>query len=86
MHPYGQRNLGLPHSVQCDEFDMRRIEHLENGQILIICMFDLQAKELQKLKSFQIDLAFKRVHVLSYYRTNIFTAEAYQRSFSRSLK
>ncbi|GES99118.1 hypothetical protein GLOIN_2v1545568 [Rhizophagus clarus] len=64
MHPYGQRNLGLPHSVQCDEFDMRRIEHLENGQILIICMFDLQAKELQKLKSFQIDLAFKRVHVM----------------------
>jgi hypothetical protein len=25
-------------------------------------MLDLQAKELQKLKSFQIDLTFKRVH------------------------
>ncbi|CAB4408423.1 unnamed protein product [Rhizophagus irregularis] len=93
MHPYGQGNLGLLHSVQCKKFDMhnyvRRIEHFENGQTLIICMLDLQAKELQKLKSFQIDLTFKRVHgdinefeINSYDNTHKLT-EAYQRLFSR---
>lgn len=30
--------------------------------MLIICMLDFQAKELQKLKCFQIDLTFKRVY------------------------
>ncbi len=30
--------------------------------MLILCMLDFQAKALQKLKCFQIDLTFKRVH------------------------
>ena len=37
-------------------------EQFENGQTLIICLLDVQAKELQKLKCFQIDLTFKRVY------------------------
>ncbi|PKK60021.1 hypothetical protein RhiirC2_793959 [Rhizophagus irregularis] len=68
---------------------MHPYEHFENSQILIICMLDLQAKELQKLKSFQIDLTFKRVHgdinefkINSYDNTHKLT-EAYQRLFSR---
>ncbi|PKY52765.1 hypothetical protein RhiirA4_470609 [Rhizophagus irregularis] len=65
MHPYGQGNLGVMHSVQCKKFDMhnyvRRIEQFEDGQTLILCMLDFQAKALQNLKCFQIDLTFKRV-------------------------
>ncbi|UZO11878.1 uncharacterized protein OCT59_003431 [Rhizophagus irregularis] len=66
MHPYGQGNLGVMYSVQCKKFDMhnyvRRIEQFEDGQTLILCMLDFQAKALQNLKCFQIDLTFKRVH------------------------
>ncbi|CAB5186067.1 unnamed protein product [Rhizophagus irregularis] len=58
-------NLGVMHSVQCKKFDMhnyvRRIEQFEDGQTLILCMLDFQAKALQNLKCFQIDLTFKRV-------------------------
>ncbi|PKB92300.1 hypothetical protein RhiirA5_445195 [Rhizophagus irregularis] len=54
MHPYGQGNLGVMHSVQCKKFDMhnyvRRIEQFEDGQTLILCMLDFQAKALQNLK------------------------------------
>ncbi|GBC30835.2 uncharacterized protein OCT59_015971 [Rhizophagus irregularis] len=53
MHPYGQGNLGVMHSVQCKKFDMhnyvRRIEQFEDGQTLILCMLDFQAKALQNL-------------------------------------
>ncbi|CAB5390387.1 unnamed protein product [Rhizophagus irregularis] len=41
---------------------VRRIEQFEDGQTLILCMLDFQAKALQNLKCFQIDLTFKRVH------------------------
>ncbi|CAB5388887.1 unnamed protein product [Rhizophagus irregularis] len=58
-------NLGVMHSVQCKKFDMhnyvRHIEQFEDGQTLILCMLDFQAKALQNLKCFQIDLTFKRV-------------------------
>ena len=37
-------------------------EQFEDGQTLILCMLDFQAKALQNLKCFQIDLTFKRVH------------------------
>ncbi|PKY58512.1 hypothetical protein RhiirA4_480488 [Rhizophagus irregularis] len=57
------------HSVQCKKFDIhnyvRYIEQIEDGQMLIICMLDFQAKELQTLKCFQIDLTFKDSRSLS---------------------
>ncbi|PKK73537.1 hypothetical protein RhiirC2_775900 [Rhizophagus irregularis] len=47
----------LLHSVQCKKFDIA----IWDGQTLILCMLDFQAKALQNLKCFQIDLTFKRV-------------------------
>src|SRR3954451_22418543 len=38
------------------------IEQFEDGQTLILCMLNCQAKALQNLKYFQIDLMFKRMH------------------------
>ncbi|UZO16648.1 uncharacterized protein OCT59_008029 [Rhizophagus irregularis] len=65
MHPYVQGNLGVMHSVQCKKFDMHNyvfcIEQFGDGLTLILCMLDFQAKSLQNLKCFQIDLTFKRV-------------------------
>ncbi|PKC64114.1 hypothetical protein RhiirA1_462886, partial [Rhizophagus irregularis] len=96
MHPYGQGNLGVMHSVQCKKFDMhnyvRRIEQFEDGQTLILCMLDFQAKALQNLKvqgdinEFEVN-SYDEMHKLisSYCRiyTNIFTANAYQRLFTQ---
>jgi len=56
------------------------IDFYETGQILIICMTAYQSRQLQQLKSFEIDASFKRVQgVIKEWEINAFI-ERYNKS------
>lgn len=56
------------------------IDFYETGQILIICMTADQSRQLQQLKSFEIDASFKRVQgVIKEWEINAFV-ERYNKS------
>ncbi|CAG8655082.1 7545_t:CDS:2, partial [Cetraspora pellucida] len=65
MHPYGQGILGVLHAAKNSHSEIKdyvhHIEWINSSLILIICMLKQQADLLINLRSFQIDLAFKRI-------------------------
>ncbi|PKK65422.1 hypothetical protein RhiirC2_853612 [Rhizophagus irregularis] len=84
MHPYGQGNLGVLYNVQCKKFDMHNyvrciVKQIEDGQILIICMLNFQAKEFQKLKCLHIN----EFEVNTYDDDTHNLTNAYQRLFTQ---
>ncbi|CAG8769080.1 21377_t:CDS:2, partial [Rhizophagus irregularis] len=56
---------------------------LDNGQYIVVCATKQQLKAIPELTYFEIDMAFKRIHTLTFARifTNIEMADAYQNLF-----
>ncbi|CAB4422151.1 unnamed protein product [Rhizophagus irregularis] len=66
LHPFGQGVIGIYHDILNPKSDLinyvRKIDlYSNNGQVIITCMLDNQAKKLITLDYFQIDVSFKRV-------------------------
>ncbi|CAG8475742.1 7204_t:CDS:10 [Scutellospora calospora] len=65
LYPYGQDILGVFHAVKINNPETKnyihRIEWINLGLILIICILKEQAELLLNLKCFQINLSFKRI-------------------------
>ncbi|CAG8851879.1 12576_t:CDS:2, partial [Racocetra persica] len=65
LHPYGQGILGVLHAAKTNNSEIKnyihRIEWFENDYILITYMLKEQAELLINLKSFQIDMSYKRI-------------------------
>ncbi|GBC37792.2 hypothetical protein GLOIN_2v1545568 [Rhizophagus irregularis DAOM 181602=DAOM 197198] len=66
LHPFRQGVIGIYHNILNPKSDLinyvRKIDlYSNNGQVIITCMLDNQAKKLITLDYFQIDVSFKRV-------------------------
>ncbi|POG77570.1 hypothetical protein GLOIN_2v1545568 [Rhizophagus irregularis DAOM 181602=DAOM 197198] len=66
LHHFGQGVIGIYHDILNPKSDLinyvRKIDlYSNNGQVIITCMLDNQAKKLITLDYFQIDVSFKRV-------------------------
>uniref|UniRef100_U9U4Z3 Uncharacterized protein n=1 Tax=Rhizophagus irregularis (strain DAOM 181602 / DAOM 197198 / MUCL 43194) TaxID=747089 RepID=U9U4Z3_RHIID len=58
LHPFGQGVIGIYHDILNPN---KLYLYSNNGQVIITCMLDNQAKKLITLDYFQIDVSFKRV-------------------------
>ncbi|CAB5382245.1 unnamed protein product [Rhizophagus irregularis] len=65
LHPYGQGIMGVVHAFNQNESNLRdyiqRITFMDDGHIMILCMFKLQAEHMSKFKYFMVDMSYKRV-------------------------
>ncbi|EXX77194.1 hypothetical protein RirG_026060 [Rhizophagus irregularis DAOM 197198w] len=65
LHPYGQGIMGVVHAFNQNESNLRdyiqRIIFMDDGHIMILCVFKLQAEHMSKFKYFMVDMSYKRV-------------------------
>ncbi|UZO20703.1 uncharacterized protein OCT59_013122 [Rhizophagus irregularis] len=65
LHPYGQGIMGVVHAFNQNESNLhdyiQRITFMDDGHIMILCMFKLQAEHMSKFKYFMVDISYKRV-------------------------
>ncbi|CAG8671014.1 17186_t:CDS:2, partial [Cetraspora pellucida] len=80
LYPYGQDILEVFHAVKINNSEIKnyihRIDKINSGLILIICILKEQAELLLNLKCFQIDLSFKQIKGdLNEFEINIYNNE-----------
>ncbi|RIA92865.1 hypothetical protein C1645_735974 [Glomus cerebriforme] len=57
--------MGVVHAFNQNESNLRdyiqRITFMDDGHIMILCMFKLQADDMSKFKYFMVDMSYKHV-------------------------
>ncbi|CAB5121880.1 unnamed protein product [Rhizophagus irregularis] len=64
LHSYGQGIMGVVHAFNQNEANLRDyIQKINSGNVVILCMIELQAIHMSKFKYFMVDMSYKRVFV-----------------------
>ncbi|RGB26473.1 hypothetical protein C1646_770398 [Rhizophagus diaphanus] len=65
LHPHGQGIMGMVHAFNQNEANLRdyiqRIIFTDSGNVVILCMIELQAIHMSKFKYFMVDMFYKLV-------------------------